>query len=221
MSKYLWTAIDDLFSEALPTSDSILDAALADSQAADLPTINVAPNQGKLLHLLALSVGAARILEIGTLGGYSTIWLARALPDHGKLISLEIDPRHADVARANLQRAGLADRVDVRVGAALDLLPVLLAEAQPAFDFVFIDADKENNADYFEWALRLARPGTLIFIDNVVRDGAVVDGGTDDTRVQGVQRLISRLAGERRISGTALQTVGAKGYDGFILARVN
>ncbi len=221
MSHYLWAHIDGLFVDALHHADPVLDAALDDSAAAGLPAINVAPNQGKLLHLLALACDARHILEVGTLGGYSTIWLGRALPPDGALISLEIDPKHAQVARGNIARAGLAERVQVRIGAALDLLPRLTTEGLPPFDFVFIDADKENNAEYFDWALTMTRPGSLIVIDNVVRDGAIIDGHSEDTRVQGVQRLIRRLSSETRITATALQTVGSKGYDGFILARVN
>jgi predicted O-methyltransferase YrrM len=221
MSHYLWAHIDGLFVDALHHDDPVLDAVLEESAAAGLPPINVAPNQGKLLHLLALACGARHILEVGTLGGYSTIWLARALPPDGMLISLEIDPKHAFVARENVARAGLAERVQVRIGAALDLMPRLTTEALPPFDFVFIDADKEHNADYFDWAMTITRPGSLIVIDNVVRDGAIIDGDSADTRVQGVQRLIRRLSAESRVTATALQTVGSKGYDGFVLARVN
>jgi predicted O-methyltransferase YrrM len=176
--------------------------------------------QGKLLHLLARSIGARNVLEIGTLGGYSTIWLARALPDGGRLISLEADPRHAEVARANIARAGLDTRVEVRLGMALNLLPELAAEGGPPFDFVFIDADKPNNAAYFDWALKLSRPGSIIVVDNVVRDGDVIDAVSDSPTVQGVRRFLERLAVEPRVSATAIQTVGTKGYDGFAIALV-
>ena len=176
--------------------------------------------QGKLLHLLARAIGARNVLEIGTLGGYSTIWLARALPDGGRLISLEADARHAEVARANIARAGLEDMVEVRLGMALDILPGLAAEVGEPFDFVFIDADKPNNAAYFDWALKLSRPGSIIVVDNVVRDGDVIDAASDSPTVQGVRRLLERLAAEPRVSATAIQTVGTKGYDGFAIALV-
>lgn len=215
MPQTQWTAVDDYLCEALVPEDDALTAALAASDAAGLPRIAVAPNQGKLLYLLALSAGARRILEVGTLGGYSTIWLARALSEGGKLVSLEIDPRHAEVARANLARAGLADRAEVRTGPALDLLPAV----EGPLDFSFIDADKQNNAAYFDHALKLTRPGGLIVVDNVVRGGAVVDPGGDSS-VQGVRRLMERLAGEPRVEATAIQTVGSKGWDGLLLARV-
>jgi predicted O-methyltransferase YrrM len=175
--------------------------------------------QGKLLHLLARAIGASNVLEIGTLGGYSTIWLARALPDGGRVISLEADPRHAQVARANITRAGLDDRVEVRLGMALDLLPKLAERAEP-FDFVFIDADKPNNAAYFDWALKLSRAGAIIVVDNVVRGGEVIAAASDSPTAQGVHRFLERLAAEPRVSATAIQTVGGKGYDGFAIALV-
>ncbi|MDZ4768279.1 MAG: O-methyltransferase [Chloroflexota bacterium] len=220
MSQYLWSRVDRVFTDALHTPDPILDSVLTDSAAAGLPAIQVAANQAKLLHLLAASMGARSILEIGTLGGYSTVWLARALPSDGKLITLEYEPKHAEVARANIARAGLADRVEVRVGAALDSLPVIESEGHAPFDLVFIDADKENNAAYFGWAVRLARRGALIIVDNVVRDGAIIDAA-GDSRVQGVLRLIDHIAAEPRVTATGLQTVGTKGYDGLIIARVH
>jgi predicted O-methyltransferase YrrM len=220
MTQGLWTEVDHYFTDALVAPDPGLEAALAASDAAGLPAISVAPNEGKLLHLLARLRGARRILEIGTLGGYSTIWLARALPDGGKLITLEYDPRHAEVARANIAKAGLADRVEVRVGRALDTLPELARGKPGPFDLVFIDADKRNNAEYFRWALRLSTVGSLIIVDNVVRDGRVVDGASNDADVQGTRRLIEVLAAEPRVSATAVQTVGAKGYDGFAIALV-
>jgi predicted O-methyltransferase YrrM len=215
MPQTQWTAVDDYLCQALVPEDEALTAALAASDVAGLPRIAVAPNQGKLLNLLAASIGARRILEVGTLGGYSTIWLARALPADGKLVSLEIDSRHAEVARANLAHAGLADRAEVRTGPALELLGAV----EGPLDFSFIDADKQNNAGYFDHALRLTRPGGLIVVDNVVRGGAVVDPN-GDSAVQGVRRLMERLAGEPRIEATAIQTVGSKGWDGLMLARV-
>jgi predicted O-methyltransferase YrrM len=215
-----WTAVDRYLTEALVPADPALDAALDASAAAGLPAINVAPNQGKLLMLLALIRGARSILEIGTLGGYSTIWLARALPADGHLITLESDPKHADVAHANIARAGLAAVVELRLGRALDTLPQLAAERRGPFDLIFIDADKPSIPDYFTWALELSRRGSLIVIDNVVRGGAVADASSDDASVRGVRRMNELLAAERRVSATAIQTVGSKGYDGFALALV-
>jgi predicted O-methyltransferase YrrM len=220
MTATVWTEVDHYFSDQLLEQDLALDAALAASDAAGLPAINVAPNQGKLLHLLAKLKGARRILEIGTLGGYSTIWLARALPPDGRLITLEYDQKHAEVARANIANAGLSDRVDVRVGAALETLPQLAKEEQEPFDFFFIDADKQSNAEYFRWALELSTVGSLIIVDNVVRGGRVVEAGADDPAVVGTRRLIEALANEPRVSATAIQTVGSKNYDGFALALV-
>jgi len=219
MTEELWTAVDRYFGDLLVSADPALAAALAGSAAAGLPAINVSPLQGKLLHLLARAIGARNILEIGTLGGYSTIWLARALPGGGRVISLEADPRHAEVARANIARAGLDDMVEVRLGMALDLLPGLAERAEP-FDFVFIDADKPNNAAYFDWALRLSRVGAIIVVDNVVRGGDVIAAASDSPTVQGVHRFLERLAAEPRVSATAMQTVGGKGYDGFAIALV-
>jgi predicted O-methyltransferase YrrM len=219
MTEELWTAVDRYFSDLLVSADPTLDEALAASAAAGLPAINVSPVQGKLLHLLARAIGARNVLEIGTLGGYSTIWLARALPDGGRVISLEADPRHAEVARTNIARAGLEDRVEVRLGMALDLLPGLTERPEP-FDFIFIDADKPNNAAYFDWALRLSRVGAIIVVDNVVRGGDVIAAANDSPTVQGVRRFMERLAAEPRVSATAIQTVGSKGYDGFAIALV-
>jgi predicted O-methyltransferase YrrM len=221
MSTELWTAVDDYFDGALVPSDPALDAALAASTAAGLPRIGVAPNQGKLLQLLARMQGARRILEIGALGGYSTIWLARALPPGGRLITLEVDPRHAEVARGNIANAGLADQVDLRLGPALETLPKLAAEGDGPFDMIFIDADKVNNPEYFGWAIELARPGTLIVVDNVVRQGQVVDPESTDPDNLAVHRLNDLIASEPRVSATAVQTVGRKGHDGFVLALVN
>jgi predicted O-methyltransferase YrrM len=212
-----WSAVDRYFNDLYVPHDPALDAALAASDAAGLPAINVSPTQGKLLHLLARVRGASRILEIGTLAGYSTIWLARALPPGGKLITLEAVPRHIEVARANIERAGLADRVDLRLGKAIDALPQLASEAP--FDFVFIDADKQSNPDYLAWALKLTKPGSLIVLDNVVRNGAVA-AKVDDPAVKGVQRANEMMAKEPRFMATAIQTVGDKGYDGFAIALV-
>jgi len=219
MTEELWTAVDRYFSGLLVSADPTLDEVLAASAAAGLPAINVSPVQGKLLHLLARAIGARNVLEIGTLGGYSTIWLARALPDGGRVISLEADPKHAEVARANIARADLDDRVEVRLGMALDLLPGLAESTEP-FDFIFIDADKPNNAAYFDWALRLSRVGGIIIVDNVVRGGDVIAAASDSPTVQGVHRFLERLAAEPRVSATAIQTVGSKGYDGFAIAFV-
>jgi predicted O-methyltransferase YrrM len=215
-----WRAVDDYFIETLVPSDDALTAALAASAAAGLPPIQVPPPQGKLLMLLAQLVGARRILEVGTLGGYSTIWLARGLAAGGRLITLEVDATHAQVARSNLDRAGLADTVDVRLGRALDTLPQLEAEGAGPFDLTFIDADKPSNPDYFRWALRLSRPGSVIVVDNVVRGGKVVDASTGDAAVHGVRALMDLIAAEPRVDATAIQTVGAKSYDGFALAVV-
>jgi predicted O-methyltransferase YrrM len=220
MSQQTWTAVDHYLDDVLVGHDAALDAALRESAQAALPPINVAPTQGKLLNLLARSIGARSILEIGTLGGYSTIWLARALPADGRLISLEIDRRHAEVARANIARAGLEQRVEVRVGRALDALAQLGEQAAGPFDLFFIDADKPNIPAYFSWALRLARPGSLIVVDNVVRDGAVIEADSADASVQGVRRLNELMASEPRVAATVIQTVGVKGYDGFALALV-
>lgn len=212
-----WTAVDDYLDGLLVRPDGALEAAQAAGDEAGLPAIAVSSNQGKLLQLLARMLGARRILEIGTLAGYSTIWLARALPSGGRLVTLEINPEHAAVATANLERAGVADRVEVRVGAALDTLPTL----DGPFDLVFIDADKQNNADYFRWAVRLARPGTLIVVDNVVRGGRVLDETSDDAAILGTRSVLEAIAAEPRVSATALQTVGVKGYDGLAFALVN
>lgn len=221
MGQPLWTAVDDYFDGALLPSDAALDAALEAAVAAGLPPISVAPNQGRLLAFLARMQRARRILEVGTLGGYSTIWMARALPEDGRLITLEVDPKHAEVARANLVNAGVGDVADVIVGPALETLPKLAADGAGPFDMIFIDADKPNNAEYFTWAVELSRPGTLIIVDNVVRGGAVVDADEDDPRTLGVHRLNERIAAEPRVSALALQTVGRKGHDGFVMAMVD
>jgi predicted O-methyltransferase YrrM len=224
MSQQQWTAVDDYITGALLEPDKALDAALEASAAAGLPAIAVSPAQGKLLNLLARMIQAGKILEIGTLGGYSTIWLARALPPGGRLITLEYQQRHAEVARANIARAGLADLVELRVGKALDTLPQLADDLGGAdselFDLVFIDADKPHNADYFAWSVRLTRPGGVIIVDNVVRGGKVLDAHSEDADVQGVRRLNEVMAADPSVTATAIQTVGAKGYDGFAIAVV-
>jgi len=220
MTQDQWTAVDRYFSDLLIPSDASLEAALEDSDSAGLPPANVAPNQGKLLMMLAMIHKARTILEIGTLGGYSTIWLARALPADGHLITLEFNPKHAEVARANLARAGVVHLVDVRVGRAIDTLPQLAAEGQGPFDLIFIDADKPSNPDYLAWALKLSRVGSVIISDNVVRGGAVLDADSTDANVQGIRRFSDLLASEPRLTTTAIQTVGSKGYDGFALSIV-
>jgi predicted O-methyltransferase YrrM len=220
MSKKKWTAVDRYISEALIPADPALEAALAASDKAGLPAIAVTPNQGKLLMILAQAVGARKILEMGSLGGYSTIWLARGLPADGRLITLEFDPKHAEVARANVAGAGLADKVEIRVGKALDTLPEIAAEGAGPFDLIFIDADKGNYPGYLEWAVRLSRPGSLIIGDNVVRDGKVIDPNDPDENIQGVRRMNEIIAAEPRLCATAIQTVGSKGYDGFMIAIV-
>ncbi len=220
MSETIWTAVDAYYSDLFSPPDAALEAALQDSEAAGLPPISVSPNQGKLLMLLAQLQQAQRILEVGTLGGYSTIWLARALPDNGRLVTLELSSRHAVVARANVARAGLAERVTVRVGPAAESLAQLAAEGAGPFDLVFIDADKQTTADYYTWARTLTRPGALIIVDNVVRGGAVVDADSTDASVQGIRRFNERVAEDAGVSATAVQTVGSKGYDGLALIRV-
>ena len=219
MNQEQWTAVDRYIAALLAPPDPSLEAALAASAAAGLPAHDVSPNQGKLLLLLACVQGARTILEIGTLGGYSTIWLARALPPDGRLVTLEADAKHGEVARENVARAGLADVVDVRLGRALDTLAEL-ADGRTRFDLVFIDANKSDTAEYFGWALELSHPGTVIVADNVVRGGAVLDAASDDPSVQGVRRFLELAAAEPRVSATAIQTVGSKGYDGFAVALV-
>ena len=213
-----WTAVDNYITDCFVPGDPALEAALAASDAAGLPSINVAPNQGKLLMLLARAIGARRILEIGTLGGYSTIWLARGLSPNGRLITLEANPAFAEVARANIARAGLGETVEGRVGRAIDTLPGLAAESP--FDLIFIDADKSGTPGYFQWAVRLSRRGSLIIVDNVVREGAILDAASDDPNVQGMRRFFELAATDPRVSGTALQTVGSKGHDGLAILLV-
>lgn len=220
MQQTIWTTVDDYFCDRLIPADPVLSAALQDSDIGNLPQHHVAPNQGKFLNLLAKLQGARTILEIGTLGGYSTIWLARALPEDGRLISLEFNPHNVAIARTNIERAGLSHVAEVRVGKALDTLPQLEAEGIAPFDLIFIDADKPNNPHYLEWALKLSRPGTLIIGDNVVRNGAVADATSVDPNVTGVRRFFDLMATNPRLSATAIQTVGSKGYDGFSMALV-
>ncbi len=215
-----WTEVDGYYAGLLAPHDLALEGALEASREAGLPPINVAPNQGKLLQLLARLQGARAILEIGTLGGYSTIWLARALPAGGRLVSLEVDVKHAEVARANLARAGLADRAEVRLGRALDSLASLVAEGAGPFDLVFIDADKEGIPDYFAWALKLTRAGSLVIVDNVVRGGAIADPDSRDPSIVGLRRFNEIVAAESRVTAAAIQTVGAKGYDGLAIVLV-
>jgi predicted O-methyltransferase YrrM len=213
-----WSAVDAWWAQRLLAPDPVLDAALADARAAGLPAADVSPSQGRLLQLLARSHGAQRILELGTLAGYSTIWLARALGPGGRLVTLEREPAYAAVARANLERAGLSDRVELRVGPALETLPLLAGER---FDLAFLDADKAASDAYLPWMLELLRPGGLLIADNVVRAGAVIDPGPADASTEGIRRFAARLAAEPRVEATAIQTVGAKGHDGFVLALVS
>jgi predicted O-methyltransferase YrrM len=220
MTQEQWTAVDDYIAGLFVPPDSALDGALQAAEDAKLPAIQVAPNQGKLLGILAKSIGARKILEIGTLGGYSTIWMARALPLGGKLITLEIDPKHAEVARANFVRAGVSDCVELRQGKAIDSLPQLLDEGLAPFDLIFIDADKPSNADYFAWALKLCRKGSLIIVDNVIRNGNVIDAASSDDSILGVRRFNEMAAAEPRVMVTEIQTVGSKGYDGLAIALV-
>ena len=220
MTEDLWTKVDQYFSGKLLTRDPILDAAVEAAEKAGLPPIAVSPNQGKFLQMLAQLVNARAILELGTLGGYSTIWMARGMRDGGRLITVELDPKHAEIARSNISRAGLKDVVDIRIGSALEVLPQLSAEKRGPFDLIFIDADKQNIPAYFEWSMKLSHPGTLIIVDNVVRDGEVIDANSPDDRIAGVRKFVDLLAAESRASGTTIQTVGTKGYDGFTMVLV-
>jgi predicted O-methyltransferase YrrM len=216
-----WTTVDQYLTETLIEADPILEAALKANAAADLPAIDVSPTQGKFLHLLATISGAKRILEIGTLGGYSAIWLARALPQNGKLITLEFNPHHAATAQSNIDRAGLSSIVEIRIGPAANSLAELHQEGQPHFDMIFIDADKPNNPTYLEWALKLSRKGTVIIIDNVIREGEIANPESHDPAVQGTRTMFETIAANPSLEATALQTVGSKGYDGFAIALVN
>lgn len=219
-SQKVWTDVDRYFGEHLIAPDAALDAALAANRDAGLPTIDVTPLQGKFLELLVRISGARRVLEIGTLGGYSTIWMARALPAGGSMVTLELEPRHAGIARTNLERAGVADRVEIRIGRAVDSLQALVDNRAEPFDFIFIDADKASYPEYLDYSLKLSRPGTVIVADNVVREGAVVEAAHPDPNVQGVRRFAEKLAAEPRLSATMLQTVSVKKHDGLILAVV-
>jgi predicted O-methyltransferase YrrM len=221
MAPQSWTEVDRYLTDLLVPPDPALDAALAANAAANLPHYDVSPAQGKFLYLLARLCQARMVLEIGTLGGYSTIWLARALPEDGHLITLEAHPRRAAIARTNIARSGLEHLVDVRIGRALDTLPSVEADQLGPFDMIFIDADKVNNDRYLAWAIRLSRPGSLIVVDNIVREGALVDGESAAPGVHGTRRMLELLAHEPRLSATALQTVGSKGHDGFLIAVVN
>ena len=221
MSKKTWAAVDDYIVDALFEADPALDAVLTANREQGLPAIDVSPAQGKLLSLLVRIGSAKKVLEIGTLGGYSTIWMARGLPADGKVVTLELDPHHAKVARSNFERAGVSDKVDLRLGPALQSLAALVSESAGPFDLIFIDADKPNNPNYLSWAMRLARSGTVIVCDNVIRDGAIVKKDSGDANVEGARAAFSFIGGEKRLDGTAIQTVGAKGYDGFAIAIVD
>jgi predicted O-methyltransferase YrrM len=223
MDERHWNDVDNYLGSQLLEDDPVLNRVTETSQQSGLPAIAVSPLQGKFLYVLARLIGARQVLEIGTLGGYSAIWMGRALPPApvGRLVSLEVNPMHADVAQVNIADAGLAEIVEVRVGAALETLPKLAAESgDGAFDFTFIDADKQNNAGYFSWALKLTRPGGVVVVDNVVRQGHVVDERSDDSSVVGTRKLFAEMAQEKSMTATALQTVGLKGYDGFAIAIV-
>jgi predicted O-methyltransferase YrrM len=220
MRQETWSAVDAFICDRLVESDPALGNALRESAAAGLPQHNVAPNQGKFLQILARMQGAHKILELGTLGGYSTIWLARALPENGRLVTIEANPHYAEIARANIAEAGLSHLVNIRVGKAIEILPLLSREGIAPFDFIFIDADKPSNPEYLEWSLKLSRPGTVIVGDNVIRDGRVADPISTDRNVIGVRQFFDLMAKNPRLSATAIQTVGSKGYDGFSLAIV-
>ena len=215
MNQKVWAAVEQYLDKMLIPPDPALKESLAAAAKAKLPAIQVSSVQGKMLHLMALMIGARKILEIGTLGGYSTIWMARALPEGGRLITLEADPKHADVARRNFARAGVESKVELRLGKALDTLPQVAADGLGPFDMFFIDANKSNMPEYFEWSLKLARKGSVIIADNVVREGAVLDAKSKDADIRGVRRFLEMVGKEKRVSGTALQTVGTKSYDGF------
>jgi predicted O-methyltransferase YrrM len=221
MTQELWTAVDTYIKEKMVPEDAVLTRALQNATDEGLPLIAVSPTQGKQLHLMARMCGARKVLEIGTLGGYSTIWLARALPAGGKVVTLELDPKHAAVARKNFELAGFAKVIELRLGNALESLPILAAEGLGPFDLIFIDADKTNIPAYFEWALKLSRPGTTIIVDNIIRDGKVIDAKNEDPNIKGIRHFNEMLAAETRVSATEIQTVGEKGYDGFALLLVN
>lgn len=216
----VWAEVDRYICETIPHNDAALDAVAKANAAAGLPAIDVSAPQGKLLHVLALAVGAKRVLEIGTLGGYSTIWMARALPADGQVVTLEFSPKHAEVARKNLDAAGVGGKVEIRIGAAAESLEKMAAEGVAPFDLIFIDADKKNNPVYVLWALKLARKGTVIIVDNVIRSGGVLDAKTDDADVRGTRAMFDLVGKEARLTATAVQTVGSKGHDGFVIAVV-
>jgi len=220
MTQELWTSVDEYLGDVLVRQDKHLDDAVAASDAAGLPSIQVSPPQGKLLEILIAMMKAKTILEVGTLGGYSTIWMARSLPADGRVVTIEIDPKHAEVARENFNRAGLGKKIELRVGNARDILPAMIEEGMGPFDFVFIDADKASNPDYFGWALTMSRPGTVIIVDNVIREGKIIDAESEDASVRGVRRLNEIMSSSVGVTVTALQTVGVKGYDGFSVALV-
>jgi predicted O-methyltransferase YrrM len=220
MTKKIWESVDNYLDKMLIPPDSTLEQALASAAAAKLPAIQVSSVQGKFLHLLARILGARNILEIGTLGGYSTIWMARALPEGGRIITLEADPKHADVARKNFALASVENKVELRLGKALDTLPQVAADGRGPFDMIFIDANKSNMPEYFEWSLKLARKGSVIIVDNVVREGAILEGKSKDADIQGIRRFLEMVGKEKRVSGTALQTVSTKNYDGFAMVLV-
>ena len=219
-AKDIWAEVDRYFSSALIRSDRVLDAALKANRKANLPAIDVTALQGRFLEVLIRATGARRVLEIGTLGGYSTLWLARAIPDNGLVVTLELEAKHASIAQKNIERAGFSQRVDLRIGPAAESLAALVAASADPFDFIFIDADKAGYPEYLKWSLKLSRPGTLIIADNVVRDGKVIDAKNSDPNIKGVRRFLKLAAAEPRLSTTVLQTVGNKGYDGFAIALV-
>ncbi len=219
-AKKIWKQVDEYFADALIAPGDGFDAALDSNRKADLPAIDVTPLQGKFLEILVRATRARRVLEIGTLGGYSTLWLARALPDDGVVVTLELEPRHAEIAKGNLEAAGLANRVELRIGPAAETLATLVHEHTPPFDFIFIDADKASYPEYLQWSMTLSRPGTLIVADNVVRDGKVIDPENSDPNIRGVRHFTEMVSAEPRLSATALQTVAGKGYDGFVVAVV-
>ena len=220
MPEEIWNKVDDYLDRMIVDQDHALLAALKDSEEADLPPINVSPPQGKMLHILARSLSAKRILEMGTLGAYSTIWLARALPDDGEMLSLEVNQKHAEVSRRNLERANLSKKVKIILGTALDSLSTLYKNGSKPFDFIFIDADKQNYPGYLDWAIKLSHPGSMIIVDNVVRKGSIIEAGNTDPNVKGVNEMLSKIRSYKNIIATAIQTVGVKGHDGFALIYV-
>ena len=220
MPEEIWNKVDDYLDKMIVDQDHALLAALKDSEEADLPPINVSPPQGKMLHILARSLSAKRILEMGTLGAYSTIWLARALPDDGEMLSLEVNQKHAEVSRRNLERANLSKKVKIILGTALDSLSTLYKNGSKPFDFIFIDADKQNYPGYLDWAIKLSHPGSMIIVDNVVRKGSIIEAGNTDPNVKGVNEMLSKIRSYKNIIATAIQTVGVKGHDGFALIYV-